>query len=99
MKNGLLCGVCTGDLGILVQTLTSDQAKLHVAISFEEMERICAQGAIDLVFLGSDLDSKCKLKAFEYLVSVSPATQIHIMGQEVDPVAFVIGVLQSNGSV
>ena len=38
--------------GLLVRTLTSDQVRIHVAISFEEMVRICAQGALDFVFLG-----------------------------------------------
>lgn len=92
-KNGLLFGVRTEDLGILVRTLTSDRVKLHVAISFEEMMRICAKDAIDFVFLGSDLDPACKLKTFEYIVSVSPATQIHVIGQDGDPVMFVTGIL------
>ncbi|MCO5185270.1 MAG: hypothetical protein M9928_18050 [Anaerolineae bacterium] len=93
MKTGLLVGVRTKDLGLLVRTLTSDQVRIHVAISFEEMVRICAQGALDFVFLGSDLDPACKLKTFEYIVSVSPATQIHVMGQDGDPVRFVTGIL------
>jgi hypothetical protein len=93
MKNGLLVGVRTQDLGTLARSLPSDQVELHVAIGLTEVKRLCAEGSIDYVFLGRELDLEFKMKTLEYIISVSPTTQIHVLGRDGDPVAFVNSIL------
>ena len=97
MKIGLLIGVRTADLGTLARSLQSEQIELHVAISFEELVRIFAQETIAFVFLGCGLDLEHKLRTLAYLLSVSPASDIHVMGCESEPAAFVAGILESAG--
>ncbi len=97
MKNGLLIGVRTEDLRILAPSIQSEQIQLYVAINFGEMERICAQEMIDLVFLACEHKSEQRLRILAHIFTASPASEIHIMGCMSDPVEFITGILKSAG--
>ncbi len=97
MKNGLLIGVHTEDLGTLARLLQSERIVFHVAISFEEMERIFLQEMIEFVFLGYERDSEQRLRTLAHILSVSPASDIHVIGCKSEPAAFVTGILESAG--
>ena len=95
MKTGLLIGIFTEQLAELAQKLPPHQVEIRVATNLDEVSRIIAQETIDFVFLGCDHDSEYRIKVLAQIFAVSPASEIYIMGHKSDPVAFIIGILET----
>ncbi|GJM41879.1 MAG: hypothetical protein DHS20C20_21610 [Ardenticatenaceae bacterium] len=97
MKKGLLIGIRTTHLAELAQRLGPIQFEIRVATNLDVVDRILMQEKIEFVFLGFEHDSKHQLKMLAHIFTISPISEIHVMGYKSDPAAFVVGILASAG--
>ncbi len=98
MKKVLLIGIRTTQLAELAQKLRPFRVEIHVATNLEEVSRIFMQEMIEFVFLGFETDFEHRLKTLAHIFTVSPTSEIHIMGYKSDPAAFVASILASAGT-
>lgn len=93
MKNGLLIGAHANYLGKLAREMRSEDVSLFVAASLEDINRIIANEAINIVIFGRQSDPQFRLQVLGYIFNVSPVSSIHLMGQGDDPLLFASEML------
>ncbi len=98
MKKGLLIGFRTKHLAEIAQKIQPYQVEIHVATNLDEVGRIFTQEMIEFVILGYEHDSEHKLRTLARILSVSPASEIHVTGHKSEPIAFVTGILKQVGA-
>ena len=93
MKNGLLIGGHAAYLGKLAEEVPAADISLFIAASLDDVKRIMANEAIDIVFLGWESDPEFRLQVLGYMLDVNPGLSIHLMGKGDEPLVFIKDML------
>ena len=92
-KSGLLIGGHAAYLGKLAEEMRTEDISLFIAASLDDVNRIFANEAIDMVILGRESDPEYRLQILSHIFAVSPTASIHLMGKGDDPLLFVSDTL------
>lgn len=96
MKTGLLIGGNAAYLGKLAEEVRTEDVALFVAASLDDIKRIFAREAVDIVIVGRESDPQYRLRVLSHVLVVSPTSSVHLMGQGDDPLLFVSETLRQH---
>lgn len=96
MKNGLLVGRQIAYLGKLAEEVRAANISLFIAASLEDVRRIMANEAIDIIFLGSESDPEFRLQVLSCILATNPSLSIHLLGKGEAPQSFVTEIMLRN---
>ena len=93
-KTGALVAKNLDLLAKLKEQVETEGVRLFIAGSLEDVEGLFQRESIDFVALGRVNEPVYRLRVLKHILTVSPATSVHVMGRGGDAPSFVKGVIK-----